>query len=416
MQKRGNTMYKKAVVLLMFLMILPCASALRLQFSSDTGNKIFFEPNLAREITFTVSEVERVATVPISISGNLAKYASVEPTELSMSPGEKKEVKLKIRLPEDVPKGINRIEISAKEIPANAPTSGFIWMPGIGITLKIINTDVDYDCGLSMFNAEISANSARVNLGANNDGRKAIEGAYADLAVYDAEGMSIASWKTPSFSIPEFDSGSIQSSTALQNVPPGYYTIKGALNCAGKKIEVNREVINAASELKITNFRAFKQDGNLHVEFDLENDFLAPIEATAMTTIYNGETELDRYSMSGASVPPLGKATIKYPVPISGLRVTAGTHTITGNVAFGGKNHEFKESITFTEDDVSKKATSGFGVTLPQQPEEAPTQIVLEQPSSEGMGNKTLIRIIAGVLILILITIFILKVLAAKRD
>ena len=107
MQKRGNTMYKKAVILLMFLMILPCASALRLQFSSDTGNKIFFEPNLAREITFTVSEVERVATVPISISGNLAKYASVEPTELSMSPGEKKEVKLKIRLPEDVPKGIN---------------------------------------------------------------------------------------------------------------------------------------------------------------------------------------------------------------------------------------------------------------------------------------------------------------------
>lgn len=416
MQKRGNTMYKNILILLIILLVLPNVSAIKILMGSD--NKVFFEPNLAREFTFTVSEAERPATVPIALKGSMAKYATVEPSVLDMVPGDKKEIKIKLQLPETIDKGVHALEVSATEKPKDAQTGSFIWIPAVAATLKIINTDVDYDCSLGMFTASMGAKSARITLNAASAGRLPTT-AYADLAIYNAEGASIASWKTGNFEIPPYDSKTIESSTEFKEMPPGSYNIKGTLFCGEKRIELSSGMLNPATSLKINDFTAYKKDGSLYIGFDLENEYDAPINTYGIAWFYKDGKEVDHTGFTAVTVPPKGKAILGISPKLEWVPLPPGTYTVKGDITYLGNNEQREATFTLTEEDLAKKEAAG-GFTMGQQqeqkPAEEPQQIVLEQPSSEGMSNKTLVRIIAGLLILILITVFILKVLAAKRE
>ena len=407
-------MNQKILLLILIILLIPLdVSAIKIRIGQD--NKVFFEPNLYKEIIVTVSDAEKLATVPIALKGGFAKYAKIDPISLDMKPGEVKEVKLTIQLPEDIPKGVHTIEVSATEVPVGEQQGAFILMPAVGMTIKIINVDVDYDCSLGGFSATMSNNRISIAMSARNAGKSQIGDAYADLAVYDEEGVSVAAWKSSVFAVPAFDSSSIQSFAELKNMSPGYYALKGKMHCGGKIFDMNQALTNHASDLKVNDFRVFKKDGNLNVEFDLENEYFASISADCMVWINDGDKSLDHYSMRGAGVPPKGKATLSYPVPISNLYVPPGTFTLKAVLSFEGQKKEYTSPITFTMEELSKNTTGGgFSVNMPEQPaQQAPQQIVLEQPSS-GIENKTLIRVIAGLLILVILTLIILKVLSKK--
>lgn len=407
-------MNRKIIIFFILLVILSInVSAIRIRLGED--NKIFFQPKMQKELIITVSDAERVATVPIALKGDMAKYATVDQKTLTMNPGDQKDIKVTLSLPEDIPKGVNILEISATEVPVNASKGSFIWMPAVGMSIKIINTDVQYDCSPGMFNAQMGGKSVSVTISASNNGLSAVEDAYVDLAIYSEEGMPLAKWKTTLFKVPPFDSGSVQTNKDFSETPPGYYTLKGTLFCGGKTFNLERQMLSAATALNINEFRVYKKDGNLHVEFDLSNDFKAPVEATSAVEIFDGEKKLDSYSLPGVGVPPLGSQMLGMGVPMSGLYVSPGTFNLKATIGIGGQRQVFEKEITFTEEELSTESSGGgFTVNQPAQKAEEPQQIVLEQPSSEGTSNKTLIRIIAGVLILVILTLIILKVLSKK--
>lgn len=403
----------------LIILLCNCAFGLKIQLGAD--NKIFFEPNLQKEMILDISEAERPARVPISIGGDMAQYATIDPSSLEMSPGEKKQVKLTIKLPESIPKGVHSIEISAKEVPTAQQDGAFVWIPGVGFNLKIINTDVLEDCTLQVLNTAMSPNTIGTTMNVANAGLNQIGGVYATLTLYDSEGMPVTDWTTGTITIPPFDSATLQEShTWQESVNPGYYTVKGTLNCGEKKIPIEVGALNGANTVKVNEFRVFKRDGKLFVEFDLENENEAPVTTAAYTQILDGEKVLDHYDMTGASLSPLGKNMLSFGAPITGLYVNAGTYDVKTTLSIqGGAKQDYIKQITITEDDVSKKSTGGgFGASGPIVPQEAqPEQeIAFEQPDSEGTSNKTLVRIIAGLLILVILTLIILKVLSKKNQ
>jgi hypothetical protein len=177
-------------------------------------------------------------------------------------------------------------------------------------------------------------------------------------------------------------------------------------------------MLNPATSLKINDFKAYKKDGSLYIGFDLENEYDAPISTYGIAWFYKDGKEVDHTGFSSVAVPPMGAAVLGISPKLEWVPLQAGTYTVKGDITYLGRKEQREATFTLTEEDVAKKTTGG-GFTMGQQeqkPAEELQQIVLEQPSSEGMSKKMLVRIIAGVLILILITIFILKVLAAKRE
>jgi hypothetical protein len=209
----------KKALFFVFLLILFSVqvSAIKIRYGGF-DRVIYFEPNLHKELTFTISDAEKNAKVPIELKGEFAKYAVVEPSELSLRPNERKDIKLTLNLPAEIPKGVHLLEISAVEQPAVAQQGAFILMPAVGVALKIVNTDVEKSCNLATFNAGMTKKSVNVVLNAANNGLDKISGAYADLALYDSEGIPVTEFKTSKFSIEPFESYTVRKKEKLNDV------------------------------------------------------------------------------------------------------------------------------------------------------------------------------------------------------
>jgi len=247
---------------------------------------IYFEPNLHKELIFTISDAEKVAKVPIELKGKFAKYAVVTPSVFSLRPGEKKDITLTLDLPEKIPKGIHILNIAAIEKPAVTQKGAFVLMPAVGVALKIVNTDVQQTCSMASFNAGITKKEVNIVLNAANNGLSEIKDAYADFTLYDSEDKIVTTFSTDKFSIDPFESFTARTSEELNNAVEGYYTIKGTLYCAGKKFPITKQILNHATDITIHNFNVYKKEGYFFAEFDVENKFLAPIKTSGVFGFY----------------------------------------------------------------------------------------------------------------------------------
>lgn len=392
------------IILLFFILSLN-ASALKINFK-DKDNRIFFEPNLYKEISFYVDDAERVATVPIKLEGELAKYASVEPDKLSLRPGEGKSVKLKLQLPKDIPKGVHSITVSATEVPVDAPESAFILMPAVGMNIKIINTDVDYNCNLGVFTVNMNSNNVQVTLNVGNDGLKDVKDAYAEFSFYDENDNFLASWKTEKFSVPSFESNTVRSSAVLSDVPPGYYRLEGALYCAGTKFDLKKDVTNFPKDLKVHDFRIIKKN-NVKFEFDLENEFDVPVSAYAMMWFYEGGKHVDHLTMPTVRIEPNTRKKYSLGLSFSDLSLPAGKYDVKGKLFHSGRMETHEGNLVITDEDVENDF-SGKGGSFNVLEKEKKT-VVLEKPSAPPITGKLLVRILAALIILIVILLFIFK-------
>ncbi len=390
------------VFLLIFILILSIqVSAIKISYAGF-DRAIYFEPNLHKELTFTISDAEKVANVPIELKGEFAKYAVVEPSLLSLSPGEQKEIKLTLDLPAEIPKGIHVLEIAAVEQPAVAQKGAFVLMPAVGVALKIINTDVTQTCSLALFNAGITKKSVNIILNAANNGLDKITGAYADFTLYDSEEVPVTNFSTPKFSITPFESYTVRKNQKLNNAVEGYYTIKGTLFCAGKEFSVKKKLLNHAKDLKIHDFRVYKKDGYFFAEFDTENEFLAPISASGVFGFFDGKKAVRNYAMASGTVPPMGKKLFRFKKKLSWLEVPAGAYTVKSSLAFEGTHRDREASIVLTEEELKRTEEEGSGFSVKDQ--KKPKEIALEQPSF-SIDGKAIVRILAALIILALLII-----------
>ena len=394
------------VFLLIFVLILSIqVSAIKISYDSF-DRAIYFEPNLHKEMTFTISDAEKNANVPIELKGEFSKYAVVEPSLLSLRPGEQKEIKLTLDLPAEIPKGIHILEIAAIEQPAVAQQGAFVLMPAVGVALKIINTDTTQACNLASFNAGITKKDVSIVLNAANNGVDKINGAYADFTLYNSEEIPVTKFTTPKFSITPFESFTVRTSEELKNAVEGYYTIKGTLFCAGKEFPIEQEILNHAKDLIIHDFRAYKKDGFLFVEFDTENEFLAPISASGVFGFFDGKKSVRNYAMASGGVPPMSKKLFRFKKKLSWLEVPSGAYTVKGSLAFEGTHRDREASIVLTEDELRRTEEGtggGFNVNYQEQPAK---KMILEQPSSSfSIDGKMIVRILAALIIIALLII-----------
>jgi len=397
----------KKALFFVFLLILFSVqvSAIKIRYG-DFDRVIYFEPNLHKELTFTISDAEKVAKVPLELKGKFAKYAVVEPSELSLRPGERKDIKLTLDLPAEIPEGVHILEISAVEQPAVAQQGAFILMPAVGVALKIINTDNKQSCSLASFNAGITSRVVNIILNAANNGVDKIKGAYADLTLYDSEGVPVTSFQTKSFSIQPFESFTVRRSEKLNNAVEGYYEIKGKLHCAGQEFPVEKKILNHAKDLTIHDFRAYKKGGFLFVEFDTKNEFLAPIKASGVFGFYDGKKSVRNYALANGEVPPMGKKLFQFKKKLSWLEVPAGAYTIKGSLAFEGTNKNAETSIVLTEEELKRADdAAGGGFSVKEREKQKKQEIALEQPSSFSFDGKMFVRVLAALIIIALLII-----------
>ena len=391
-------------IIILFLILSLNASALKINFK-DKDNRVFFEPNLYKEISFYVDDAERVATVPIKLEGELAKYASVEPDKLSLRPGEGKSVLLKLQLPKDIPKGVHSITVSATEVPVDAPDSAFILMPAVGMNIKIINTDVDYNCNLGVFTVNMNSNNVQVTLNVGNDGLKKVNDAYAEFSFYDENDNFLTSWKTNKFSVPAFESNTVRSSAVLSSVPPGYYRLEGALYCGGEKIDLKKDVTNFPKDLEVYDFKITKSN-KVKFEFDLENKFDVPVSAYAMMWFYEDGKHIDHLTMPTVKIEPNTRKKYQLSLSFSDLNLPAGNYDVKGKLFHSGKMETHEGKLVITDEDVEKdfSGKGSFNVL-----EKEKKTVVLEKPSGFSFSGRSIIRILAAAAILAVILLFIFK-------
>lgn len=398
------------IILLIILFLPVSVSAIKIQFG-NFDNKIFFEPNLKQELVFTISEAQRSAKVPITLEGNMAKYATVKPDLLELNPGEIKEITVKLDFPAEIPEGIHHINLVAKEIPRDTPDGAFILIPGVGASLKIINTEVGQDCNLNVFNAMMNNNAARVVFNLVNNGIKEINGVYADLELYDPDNKLINSWSTEKNSILAVDSKTIETSIPLNDAEPEYYTVKGTIFCGENKFYVDEEIMNHAQDLKIHDFRAYKTEDALRMEFELENEFLVPIVTYGMVWFYEGDKHVAHYALPKKKIMPKSKEILGISKKFQGLRVPAGTYALKGELKFEGNTKFDNTVITLTEKDLEKKTddSQGFAALDQETKKKEESTANLEQPSGIAVSGKTIIRIIAAAIIIAVLFLLLFK-------
>lgn len=397
----------KKALFFVFLLILFSVqvSAIKIRYGGF-DRVIYFEPNLHKELTFTVSDAEKNAKVPIELKGELAQYVVVEPSELSLRPNERKDVKLIIDLPADIPEGVHILEVSATEQPAVAQQGAFILMPAVGVALKIINTDVKKNCNLATFNAGMTKNSVSVVLNAANNGLDKVSGAYADFKLYDSEGIPVTEFSTSKFSIEPFESYTVRKKAKLNNVIEGGYRLEGTFYCAGEEFPIDQGIMNQAKDLTIHEFRAYKKDGYLFVEFDTENEYLAPIKAYGAFGFYEDGKSVWNYAMPGNVVQPMSKKVFQFKKKLNWLDVPSGAYTLKGGLTFAGNNKKMETSIVLTEDDVRRTDDAGGGgFSVKEQEKQKKQEIALEQPSSFSIDGKMIVRVLAALVIVALLII-----------
>lgn len=387
-------------IILLFLVFFSVqVSAIKIRYA-DFDRAIYFEPNLHKELTFTISDAEKNAKVPIELKGEFSKYAIVEPAELSLKPGEKKDIKLILDLPAEIPEGVHVLEVSAIEQPAVAQDGAFVLMPAVGVALKIINTDQKQVCSLASFNAGITKNAVNVILNAANNGVDRIKGAYADLTLYDSEDIPITNFQTGKFAITPFESYTARKNQKLDNAVEGYYTIKGTLHCAGREFPVEKKMLNHASDLVIHDFRAYKKDGYLFVEFDTENEFLAPIKTSSVFGFFDGKKSVRNYALANGEVPPMSKKVFQFKRQLNWLEVPAGAYTIKGSLAFEGTHKDAEASIVLTEEELRRaEEATGGGFSVKGNENKKQQENALEKASSFSIDGKMIVRLLAAFVI-----------------
>jgi len=317
-------------------------------------------------------------------------------------------------LPEQIPEGIHSLEVSASEVPADAPEGTFVLIPGVGIQLKIINTDIQYNSNIGSFNAVMTGNSINAYLNIVNNGNKNIV-ASADFVLYDAEGQQVIAWKQEKIKVPAFESKSIKETKTLSNAIPGYYTLKATIQCPDNTFNLEKKILNHAKELEVYDFTAYKSDGKLNVEFDVENKFLAPISAYAMLGFYEGEKDIAHYSIPARKIPPMTRKKMSLKKLLQGLRAPPGTYTLKGILAYEGKKETYETIITLTEEDLAKiqESGGGFQFNAPDIAKKSKTET--EESSGFSISGKMLIRVLAGIIIVIVLIIIIRKVFHKKE-
>jgi len=397
--------------IILLILISTSVSAIKIQLG-NFDNKVFFEPDLKKDLKFTLSEAQRPARVPISLEGPMAKYTTVIPSEVEMRPGEQKEIILSLALPSTLPEGIHNVAISAKEIPLEAQAGAILVIPGVGATIKIVNTKVDTACKIGVFNTVINNNQVTAVLNLVNNGIKNINNAYADYELYGPDGKKILSWQSEKFSVPGIDSRTIESSISLNNVEPENYRVKGTVYCADKKLLVNKEIVNHATDIKLIDFRAYKKADRLRMEFELENEFKVPITAYGMVWFYDeNNKKVANHAMSPHTLQPMSKSIYGFSKHFKGLRVPAGTYTLKGELKFEGIIKSKNTVISLTEEELAiEPQEGGFNIDADAMPKKEKEQkVVLEQPSGITINGKTIIRIIAAGIIIAVLFLLLFK-------
>lgn len=396
----------KKILFFIFLLVLFSiqVSAIKISYK-DFNRVIYFEPNLDKEYVFTISEAERQAIVELELKGEFAQYASIEPSVFNLNPGQVRDVVLKLKLPSVIPKGVHNLEVAAVEKPAVAQQGAFILMPAVGVALKIVNTDARDVCSLVGFNSDMVSTALRVGLVVLNNGVNIISGANADFVLLDSEDVPVADFKSGSFSIAPFDAFSVSRSFKLDNLVEGYYTVKGSLFCAGMEFPFEKRILNRASDLKVHDFRAYKKDGFLFVEYDVENEFLAPVQAGSSFGFFEGSKSVRNYALARGTIEPLSRRLLQFKKKLSWLEVPAGAYTIKGSLAYVGKNTFSEASIVLTEDEL-KRTDEGLGGGFSVRDQEVQKKAVIEQPSvSFSMDGKMIVRLVAALVIIALLVI-----------
>lgn len=397
----------KKILFFIFLLILFSVQANAIKISYQDFNRVvYFEPNLKKDFVFTISEAERQAIVELELKGEMARYASIEPSVFNLNPGQTREVVLKLNLPAELPKGVHNLEIAAVEKPAVVQQGAFILMPAVGVAVKIVNTDSKDACSLVVFNPEMTSTALHINLNAANNGVNIINGAYAEFALFDSEDVSIAEFKSSKFSIVPFESFSVKPSYKLDKLAEGYYTVRGKLFCAGMEFPFEKKILNPGTDLKIHDFRAYKKDGFFYAEFDVENEFAVPISANGIISFVDSSGKTVRnYGLKSGSVAGLGRRLFQFSKKLSWLEVPAGAYTVKGSLAYVGKKNFGEAKIVLTEDELRRTDESsggGFSVIAPEKQKKA----VLEQPSASfSIDGKMIVRLIAALIIIVLLVI-----------
>lgn len=260
------------------------------------GRKIVnFVSNGEIESSFRIINSEsRALNLKISLNGDLSSGFLIGQKEVSIGPGEEKEVSYKLKLPESVEPGTHIQEIVIEEIPgANGGSIGAT----VGVITQLyVKKSYPGKYAQVEFNIESAEQSQEVlfSLPVFNLGEENLDEVSAKINVYDSKGESVAIISSGKIGVAVDERKEISAGWKA-DVAPGVYTAKAVVSYDGKSenLEKSFTIGEKVLDLVNVNVKGFSIGGIAKFEMSVENKWSSDIKGVySQTTVFGKDQNM----------------------------------------------------------------------------------------------------------------------------
>lgn len=257
---------------------------------------IDFEPEMTEELNFFVVNTEQAPiTVNMYVKGELAEYLKVEKQTFDLNPGERKDVKATLSLPEKIETpGQNLIKVGALSSPKGAKDATVAAKAGVESQIYI---NVPYEG--KYLTASLSAEDVKLGedvefiLNARNNGLEDISSVSAVIEVFDSDEKQVRRLNSLSESVAAGETKNIKTSWNTEDINPGKYKAIADVNFDGehKDTEASFNVGDVLIEIIDLETNKFKPG-------DIAR-FIVTIESKWNEKIYDAYAGIEIYDING---------------------------------------------------------------------------------------------------------------------
>ncbi|MBD3263195.1 hypothetical protein GF374_02340, partial [Candidatus Woesearchaeota archaeon] len=221
----GGTWFRGAIICFVFLLLLPCASAIGI---APAQIDIDYQGPTSTTLTFYAINSENTETkVEAYIDGDLANHIKLEETEFKLKPNEVKSFKVKLTLPSNVPSGkhtniigiTEKINTSSENVAALATVKSKLIVNNFEKGLKSLQID------LKASNASEKGETVNFQVDLTNPSKEDSYGISGGVTVYNSS-KEIEKISFNQIDVPAGEKVSVNQKWSTQDVSIGEYKAK----------------------------------------------------------------------------------------------------------------------------------------------------------------------------------------------
>ncbi len=235
----------KRGLILLFLLSTPLIQAIGVTPSSESIN---FKPNLNTEFYFTFFPTNDNNDSTITLSGDLANYASIDKEEISG----KSTVNVKISLPQSLPSGVHFVNVRKKK--KSISETGISASSGITAPIRIFVPYEGRYIEASLEMPSLNTNEeGTIKINVKNIGSEAIQSLYAKILILNNEEI-VKTLETEKTILPVEASKTLTSKFSTYSLKEGEYKAKATIFFDSQEETIEKEFTIGDLIVSITNY------------------------------------------------------------------------------------------------------------------------------------------------------------------